>query len=260
MLTRYGDRLARDSNFPRLVATIYCTYFIMHRASVCATGMHHAVLHRANVGLLSHGCALHSASPNCYYHTQFACYLSFLQPFDLLPSAIALCIFGYKGRCQLYSTPLSLVVSPHSATSHRPPLTSVVASLVIALGFAVSTFVNGRDVLSVFRPWNWKYERISDAPHPQRYDTIRFFGREMRVPNTTRFRNGVVSRFLWHAPFVMEIWYWSLMYWVSACFLRLELAVACMLYDGAVPVPVILGWYGAWAGGLRRMTSDCGTV
>jgi hypothetical protein len=93
----------------------------------------------------------------------------------------------------------------------------------------VSSFVNGRDVLSFFRPWNWKYERIGDAPRPPRHETMRFFGREVRVPDTTRFRNGVVSRFLWHAPFVMEIWYWNLMYWVSLSFLRLQFVVVCGL-------------------------------
>lgn len=94
------------------------------------------------------------------------------------------------------------------ADEKRPP-----AFTVIALGFTAASLFNARDLLGFFRFWNWKYERVGGSP-PHR-ETLPCLGRQVRVPDTTRFRHTAVSRLLWHAPFLMEIWYWNLAYWVS---------------------------------------------
>lgn len=38
---------------------------------------------------------------------------------------------------------------------------------------------------------------------------------EVRAPNTAVFRSRFWSRVLYRLPFVVECWYWALVYWVS---------------------------------------------
>lgn len=49
-----------------------------------------------------------------------------------------------------------------------------------------------------FGPWQWR--------------TV------VRTPNTTVFRNRVISRSLRRFPFLVECWYWLLVYWVRLLF------------------------------------------
>jgi len=42
-----------------------------------------------------------------------------------------------------------------------------------------------------------------------------FFGWTMRSRNTSMWRDTAVSRFLAKFPFVLEVWYWLLVYWVG---------------------------------------------
>lgn len=46
---------------------------------------------------------------------------------------------------------------------------------------------------------------------------IRVFGfkRSIRTPNTQPFRNRLLSRLLFRLPFLAEVWYWALIYWVG---------------------------------------------
>jgi len=48
----------------------------------------------------------------------------------------------------------------------------------------------------------------SPSPSVDRFDDKRW------VPDNSRFRNNLVSRFLAYFPFLIEIWYWLLTYWV----------------------------------------------
>lgn len=41
-----------------------------------------------------------------------------------------------------------------------------------------------------------------------------FFGKQLRIPDTEPFRRNITSRFLAYFPFLMEVWYWLLTYWV----------------------------------------------
>ena len=45
---------------------------------------------------------------------------------------------------------------------------------------------------------------------------IRFMGweREVTTPNTEVFKDGFLSRVLQRFPFLVEVWYWALIYWV----------------------------------------------
>lgn len=47
---------------------------------------------------------------------------------------------------------------------------------------------------------------------------VRFFGYERMVssPNTTVFKDRLLSRVLQKLPFLAEAWYWALIYWVSS--------------------------------------------
>lgn len=43
--------------------------------------------------------------------------------------------------------------------------------------------------------------------------------REIITPNTAKFRNRCFSRFLRRFPFLVECWYWTLVYWVCALYM-----------------------------------------
>lgn len=43
----------------------------------------------------------------------------------------------------------------------------------------------------------------------------KFFGKKMKSKNTARWKNSLVSRLLRRFPFLVEVWYWLLVYWVS---------------------------------------------
>ena len=49
---------------------------------------------------------------------------------------------------------------------------------------------------------------------------VRVFGvrREVTSPNTRRFRGYFLSRLLMKFPFLVEAWYWALIYWVCRLF------------------------------------------
>jgi len=42
------------------------------------------------------------------------------------------------------------------------------------------------------------------------------YGKLVETPNTAVFRNRFLSRVLYKFPFLVEAWYWALVYWVSA--------------------------------------------
>jgi hypothetical protein len=50
----------------------------------------------------------------------------------------------------------------------------------------------------------------------KRKRTLRFLGweREVTTPNTSVFKDRFLSRVLQQLPFLVEVWYWALIYWV----------------------------------------------
>ncbi len=56
----------------------------------------------------------------------------------------------------------------------------------------------------------------SKAPSRWRRRKLRFLGweREVTTPNTEIFRDRLLSRVLLRLPFLVEVWYWALIYWV----------------------------------------------
>lgn len=74
--------------------------------------------------------------------------------------------------------------------------------------------------------WSWKEEAsgslledvngTSQLPR-RRERTLRLFGweRTITTPNTEVFRDRAISRLLRRFPFLVEAWYWALIYWVG---------------------------------------------
>ncbi|EKG21280.1 integral membrane protein [Macrophomina phaseolina MS6] len=77
----------------------------------------------------------------------------------------------------------------------------------IVLGFTAGTLINRRRAIreserELHAPLLSAPRGASPSPTPQFY------------PDNTRFRNNLISRFLAKFPFLLEIWYWNLTYWV----------------------------------------------
>ncbi|KAL0474866.1 PAP2 superfamily domain-containing protein [Neurospora intermedia] len=55
-----------------------------------------------------------------------------------------------------------------------------------------------------------------DLPYGKRFRTLKFMGweREVVTPNTEIHRDRLLSRVLRKFPFLVEVWYWALIYWV----------------------------------------------
>lgn len=54
-----------------------------------------------------------------------------------------------------------------------------------------------------------------EEPWRQRQLRILGWSRTVQTPNTAMFRNRFLSRVLHKFPFLVEAWYWALIYWVS---------------------------------------------
>ena len=57
---------------------------------------------------------------------------------------------------------------------------------------------------------------VPRAPSPWRQRKLKFMSweREVTTPNTEVFINRFLSRVLQRLPFLAEVWYWALIYWV----------------------------------------------
>ncbi len=64
--------------------------------------------------------------------------------------------------------------------------------------------------------WHDFPDEKTGGPSRYRTRTLRFFGREYDVtsPNTEVFKDRFLSRVLRQYPFLVEVWYWALIYWV----------------------------------------------
>lgn len=76
---------------------------------------------------------------------------------------------------------------------------------------------------------------------PWRKRELSFFGwhKEVISPNTAVFENRLLSRVLRKFPFLVECWYWALIYWVGS--LR---ALHCQLAHQYVDLPTGASLYG----------------
>lgn len=63
-------------------------------------------------------------------------------------------------------------------------------------------------------------DATTKAPSRWRQRKLRFMGWETEVttPNTEIFHDRFLSRVLRRFPFLVEVWYWALIYWVCCCF------------------------------------------
>lgn len=55
----------------------------------------------------------------------------------------------------------------------------------------------------------------NEQPWRSRTIAIGPYKLEIYSPNTATFRNRILSRLLYRLPFLVECWYWALVYWVS---------------------------------------------
>ena len=64
---------------------------------------------------------------------------------------------------------------------------------------------------------------LPDQEPQYRLRTLKAFGKEVQVttPNTRRFKGYFLSRLLEKFPFLVECWYWFLIYWVSTTFQKI---------------------------------------
>jgi hypothetical protein len=56
---------------------------------------------------------------------------------------------------------------------------------------------------------------LSPSINEPQYRERKFFGRRIQSRNTARWKNTLASRLLRKFPFLVEVWYWLLVYWVS---------------------------------------------
>lgn len=58
---------------------------------------------------------------------------------------------------------------------------------------------------------------LPSQEHKWRQRDVKILGRKLTLntPNTAVFRNTILSRLLRKFPFLVEAWYWALIYWVS---------------------------------------------
>jgi hypothetical protein len=96
-----------------------------------------------------------------------------------------------------------------STAEHINPLSYILEPLVVAGLLTVGCLWNRRSAADL---------RAADAaPAPEPVRVLPFLAWSAPVPDTARFRGTLASRFLAHFPFLIEVWYWLLTYWVRPC-------------------------------------------
>jgi len=98
-----------------------------------------------------------------------------------------------------------------STAEHIPAFSYVAEPLLVASLLTLGCLLNRRtsSTLRMLR----SPAAFSQLPvHPTTMNT--FFGVTVRVPDTAKYGGRLISRFLARFPFLMEVWYWLLTYWV----------------------------------------------
>jgi hypothetical protein len=120
----------------------------------------------------------------------------------------------FPSRNHSHSPSTSRTHSPTSSYSSRSP------SLDSLPGSGSSTPLSSTSLLS-----KSSYDTVRgfapvDVEPKWRRRQIGLFGwrTEVTSPNTRRFREYFLSRLLRKFPFLVEAWYWALIYWVSEAF------------------------------------------
>ena len=76
-------------------------------------------------------------------------------------------------------------------------------------------WASGSGTLSPLEQPRWRSRRVEAFG----------YGRLVSTPNTAVFKDRLLSRLLQKLPFLVEAWYWALIYWVSLLALASRLAV-----------------------------------
>lgn len=96
-----------------------------------------------------------------------------------------------------------------STEEHISPLSYILEPLIVASLLTAGCLLNRRTSAEL------KAAAATTPPAPTTH--LSFFKWQIQVPDTARFRGSITSRFLAYFPFLMEVWYWLLTYWVSYC-------------------------------------------
>lgn len=90
------------------------------------------------------------------------------------------------------------------------PLSLILEPLIVASLLTAGCLLNRRTSAEL--------KSAAAATPPVATTHLPFLKWAVKVPDTTRFRGTVTSRFLAYFPFLMEVWYWLLTYWVRSTY------------------------------------------
>jgi hypothetical protein len=106
-----------------------------------------------------------------------------------------------------------------STAEHISPLSYILEPLVVAGLLTFGCLWNRRTAAEL------KVAGAAAPPDAESASRLPFLKWSVPVPDTARFRGNLASRFLAFFPFLMEVWYWLLTYWVrEACYARTRLS------------------------------------
>lgn len=85
--------------------------------------------------------------------------------------------------------------------------------------------------LRIHSPTQTIHERL-DSSEKWRQRTLRLWGwsKVIKSPNTRVFQDRFLSRMLRRYPFLIEAWYWALIYWVSVFVRRSQIRAGILWY------------------------------
>ncbi|EIN09541.1 hypothetical protein PUNSTDRAFT_143071 [Punctularia strigosozonata HHB-11173 SS5] len=95
-----------------------------------------------------------------------------------------------------------------STSEHISPLSYVLEPAIVAGLLTAGCLLNRR------RASELKLLDAGPNTPPAAPTTLPFFKWRVRVPDNSRFRHTLTSRFLAYFPFLMEVWYWLNTYWI----------------------------------------------
>lgn len=127
-----------------------------------------------------------------------------------------------------------------SKADEIPALSFILEPLLVASLLTAGCLINYRSGASQ------ALVHASKLLRDHRPEKMPFFGKMIRIPDTERFRRNVVSRFLAYFPFLMEVWYWLLTYWVY------QIARACQALTMGSSTRATSQEHGIWLLNLEK--------
>jgi hypothetical protein len=97
-----------------------------------------------------------------------------------------------------------------STSEHISPLSYILEPLIVAGLLTAGCLINRRTSTQL------KAAAAAQERVPEPNTRLPLFKWQAHVPNNARFRANITSRFLAYFPFLMEVWYWLLTYWVGS--------------------------------------------